>query len=198
MANARPSGALRPSPMPSSYRNGMTCRDSEPCICPSSQRDESECVPLNEGVRRPLGFNRRHMAGHTLVSGAVGFVMCVLLDCGGAFGNERLLTFTYNQNFDCVDQPLMDLDFNKIAAQSDPNEMQTPICQVVTEPTADPTGGDIKHTAHLYVLVAMFSVDNDKNPNDAMPCPNGGRPGELCGPQLGATLIQLFGFLPEA
>src|SRR3989442_6326420 len=67
------------------------------------------------------------------------------------FGNDRLVTFTYNQNFDCVDQPTMDLDFNKIQAQSDPNEMQKPICQAVTEPTADPTGGDIKHTAHLYV-----------------------------------------------
>jgi hypothetical protein len=44
----------------------------------------------------------------------------------------------------------------------------------------------------------MFSVNNDQNPNDAMPCPNGGRPGELCGPQLGAKLIQLFGFVPEA
>lgn len=114
------------------------------------------------------------------------------------FGNGRLVTFTYQQNFDCVDQPTMDLDFNRKKAQSDPNEMQTPICQVVTEPTADPTGGDIKHTAHLYVLVPMFSVDHDKNPNDAMPCPSGGRPGELCGPALGSALISLFGFVPEA
>jgi hypothetical protein len=114
------------------------------------------------------------------------------------FGNGRLITFTYLQNFDCVDQPLLDLDFNGIPAQSDPNEMQTPICQVVTEPTADPTGGDLKHTAHLYVLVPMFSVDNDTNPNDAMACPNGGRPGELCGPALGRALISLFGFVPEA
>jgi hypothetical protein len=114
------------------------------------------------------------------------------------FGNNRLVTFTYLQNFDCVDQPLLDLDFNGIKAQSDPNEMQTPICQPVTEPTQDPTGGSIKHTAHLYVFVPMFSVDNDQNPNDAMPCPNGGRPGELCGAQLGAALIKLFGFVPEA
>jgi hypothetical protein len=73
-----------------------------------------------------------------------------------------------------------------------------PICQAVTEPTADPTGGDIKHTAHLYVLIPMFSVDNDQNPADAMACPNGARPGELCGPALGAVLIKLFGFVPEA
>lgn len=114
------------------------------------------------------------------------------------FGNNRLVTFTYLQNFDCVDQPTLDLDFNGIKAQSDPSEMQTPICQAVTEPTEDPTGGDLKHTAHLYVLIPMFSVDNDQNPNDAMPCPNGGRPTELCGPALGAKLIALFGALPEA
>ncbi len=114
------------------------------------------------------------------------------------FGNNRLVTFTYLQNFDCVDQPTMDLDFNHILAQSDPNEMQTPICQAVTEPTQDPTGGNIKHTAHLYVFIPMFSVDNDQNPNDAMPCPNGGRSGELCGTALGNALISLFGFVPEA
>jgi hypothetical protein len=55
------------------------------------------------------------------------------------FSNGELVTFTYPQNFDCVDQPTMDLDFNGIMAQSDPNEMQTPICQAVTEPTQDPT-----------------------------------------------------------
>src|SRR5947209_11395170 len=114
------------------------------------------------------------------------------------FGNNRVVTFTYLQNFDCVDQPTMNLDFNGKPAQSDPNEMQTPICQAVTEPTEDPTGGSIKHTAHLYVFIPMFSVDNDQNPADAMPCPNGGRPGELCGPALGNALISLFGFIPEA
>ena len=92
----------------------------------------------------------------------------------------------------------MDLDFNGKLAQSDPNEMQTPICQPVTEPTQDPTGGRIQNTAHLYVLVPMFSVDNDQNPNDAMACPHGGRPTELCGPALGAALIKLFGLVPEA
>src|SRR5215469_16291656 len=114
------------------------------------------------------------------------------------FGNNRLVTFTYLQNFDCVDQPTLDLDFNHTLAQSDPNEMQIPICQPITEPTQDPTGGDIKHTAHLYVLVPMFSVDSDQNPNDAMPCPNGGRANELCGPALGMALIKFFGFVPEA
>lgn len=114
------------------------------------------------------------------------------------FGHGKVVTFTYQQNFDCVDEPTMDLDFNGIKAQSDPNEMQTPICQAITEPTADPTGGRIQHTVHLYVLVPMFSVDNDQNPAHAMACPNGGRPGELCGSALGAELIELFGAVPEA
>src|SRR5437660_12627608 len=68
----------------------------------------------------------------------------------------------------------------------------------VTEPTQDPTGGSIEKTAHLYVLVPMFSVNNDQNPDDAMPCPNGGRKGELCGRRLGEQLIKLFGAIPEA
>jgi hypothetical protein len=114
------------------------------------------------------------------------------------FGNERLLTLTYLQSFDCVDEPNLDLDFSGKPAQSDPNEMQVPICQAVTEPQHDPTGGNLKHTAPLYVLVPMFSVNNDTNPDDAMPCPNGGRPGELCGRALGQTLIALFGAVPEA
>jgi hypothetical protein len=114
------------------------------------------------------------------------------------FGNGNLITFTYLQNFDCVDQPNLDLDFNGALAQSDPNEMQTPICQPITEPTQDPAGGDIKHTAALYVLIPMFSVDNDQNPNDAMACPSGGRPTELCGAALGKALISMFGFVPEA
>jgi hypothetical protein len=114
------------------------------------------------------------------------------------FGNNRLVTFTYLQNFDCVDQPNLDLDFNGALAQSDPNEMQTPICQPITEPTQDPAGGDIKHTAALYVLIPMFSVDNDQNPDDAMACPSGGRPTELCGAALGKALISMFGFVPEA
>lgn len=113
------------------------------------------------------------------------------------FGNKRLVTFTYLQNFDCVDQPLLDLDFNGSKAQSDPNEMQIPICQAATEPSQDPSGADIKHTAHLYVFLPMFSVNNDQNPDDAMPCPFV-RTNELCGHDLGVALIKAFGFVPEA
>ena len=77
-----------------------------------------------------------------LLRPAIDICVCVLLAVSSAnaqlapnqthgFGNNRVVTFTYNQSFDCVDQPTMDLDFNKIPAQSDPNEMQTPICQSI-------------------------------------------------------------------
>ena len=147
---------------------------------------------------RARGRLKAAVAGCAWLALAAGASAQLAPNQTNGFGNDRLVTFTYLQNFDCVDQPTMDLDFNGVLAQSDPGEMQTPICQAVTEPTEDPAGGDLKHTAHLYVLIPMFSVDHDTNPNDAMPCPDGGRPGELCGPELGNALISLFGFVPEA
>jgi len=90
-------------------------------------------------------------ARRSALGSALATCVCLMVATGNAsaqlapnqthgFGHDRLVTFTYLQNFDCVDQPTMDLDFNGKPAQSDPNEMQTPICQVVTEPTEDPTG----------------------------------------------------------
>jgi hypothetical protein len=116
------------------------------------------------------------------------------------YGYFQLLTLTYTQNFDCVDQPNSDLNFNGIIAAKDPGEMQIPICQIGTYPTINPpgqVGGPGVTTEPLYVLVPMFSTDNDQNPNDAISCTNV-VPGTTCGPTLGSTLISLFGALPEA
>jgi hypothetical protein len=116
------------------------------------------------------------------------------------YGDGELLRFIYTQNFDCVDQPKDDMNFNGIPAASDPGEMQIPICQVGTQPSINPPGkaGDPKFTTEpIYVLVPMFSTDNDQNPNDAISCDNV-VPGTTCGPALGQTLISLFGALPEA
>jgi hypothetical protein len=151
-------------------------------------------ISLKSLIRQPLHTLRTRVFWALVAFAGIIFATAnaaaqLAKDQTNGFGNNRLVTFTYLQNFDCVDQPTLDLDFN---------EMQVPICQPVTEPTQDPTGGNIKHTAHLYVFVPMFSVDNDQNASDAMACPSGGRPGELCGAALGATLIQLFGFVPEA
>jgi hypothetical protein len=159
-------------------------------------RKRSSIVP-HPPRRHRLVWRLALVALGCLALGASAFAQLAPNQTNG-FGNDRLVTFTYLQNFDCVAQPTMDLDFNGVPAQSDPAEMQLPICQAVTEPTQDPAGGDLKHTAHLYVLIPMFSVDNDTNPNDAMACPAGGRPTELCGPALGQALISLFGFVPEA
>ena len=116
------------------------------------------------------------------------------------FGAQQVLRFTYTQNFDCVDQPQTDMNFNGTPAALDPGEMQIPICQVGTQPTINPPGqkGNPKFTTEpIYVLVPMFSADNDQNPADAIGC-NNVVPGTLCGSTLGSTLISLFGALPEA
>jgi hypothetical protein len=116
------------------------------------------------------------------------------------FGDNKQLVFTYTQNFDCIDQPNDDLNFNGIIAANDPAEMQTPICQAGTNPSINPpgqVGNPYETTEPLFVLVPLFSVDNDQNPNDAISCNNVVQ-GTLCGPALGAELISLFGAVPEA
>lgn len=116
------------------------------------------------------------------------------------YGADKLLTFTYTQNFDCVDQPKDDLNHNGKPAQSNPGELQIPICVAGLNPTINPpgqTGNAEVTTEPLYVLVPMFSSDNDQNPNDAISCTNVVTQ-TLCGPALGKTLIALFGAIPEA
>lgn len=116
------------------------------------------------------------------------------------FGDSQLLRFTYTQNFDCIDQPFDDLNFNGIIAAKDPTEMQTPICQVGTNPSINPPGqigNPYNTTEPLYVLIPLFSVNNDQNPNDAISCDNVVT-GTLCGSALGSELISLFGAVPEA
>ncbi len=116
------------------------------------------------------------------------------------FGANQLLTFTYTQNFDCIDQPKNDLDYNGIKSASDPNELQTPICVAGINPNINPPGqlgNPIITTEPLFVLVPMFSVDNDQNPNDAIACSSTIVTGTACGSALGNTLLSLFGFIPE-
>lgn len=114
------------------------------------------------------------------------------------FGAGQGLIFTYTQNYDCIHEPKSDLNYNGTPAQSDSSEFQRPICQAATEPSIDPTGKPIGKSEPLYVLVPMFSLNNDQNPNDAIPCPAGVPSTTLCGPALGKTLISLFGAIPEA
>lgn len=112
------------------------------------------------------------------------------------YGNGQVLKFTYAQSFVCVDQPGFDLNFNGVKAESDPMEFQIPICQVGVQPNIGPPAMN-KASEPIYILVPMFSLDNDQNPNDAISC-TGVVAGTNCGPALGSTLISLFGALPEA
>lgn len=146
---------------------------------------------------------------HRLLRGAVAAL--ALLSAGGiahaqlapnetaGFGARKLLTFNYTQNFVCVEQPNDDLNFNKKPVESDPSETKVPICQANFNPTINPPGdiGNPRSTTDpLYVLVPMFSADNDQNANDAIGCAHV-TAGALCGPALGTELIKLFGAVPE-
>ncbi len=116
------------------------------------------------------------------------------------FAEGKVLRFTYTQNFACVEQPRDDLNFNGIPASKDPSETQSPICQAGAKPSINPPGMmgyGMKTTDPIYVLVPMFSVNNDQNPADAISC-SGVVPGTLCGSALGGELIKLFGAVPEA
>jgi hypothetical protein len=114
------------------------------------------------------------------------------------FGNGKIVEFTYAENFDCVDEPTEDLNFNSILAATDPSELQIPICQPANAPAFDPTGAKVATTDKLYVLIPFFSVSNDTTPGDAIPCPATPIPGEVCGPALGSFLVDAFGSIPEA
>jgi hypothetical protein len=100
------------------------------------------------------------------------------------FGEGQELVFTYLQNFFCTHEPFQDLNHNGKVAAIDPQEFQRPICAVGTQPTIDPTGAAINGVEKLWVITPFFG--NDKNPADAF------------NSKLGAVLLKLFGFIPEA
>jgi hypothetical protein len=77
------------------------------------------------------------------------------------FGQNYLLRFTYGQSFACVDEPADDRNYNGVLAKSDPAEYQTPICQIGAPSILAPPGGLRKDVAPLWVLVPMFSLNND-------------------------------------
>lgn len=67
-----------------------------------------------------------------------------------------------------------------------PGEGNAPICRIGDESTEDSAGVRVQRSEPLYMLVPMFALDEDTNPSDAFT------------PALGATLIKLFGAVPEA
>lgn len=132
-----------------------------------------------------------------IASGGGAWAQSLAPNQTAAFAFGKHFIFTYTENYDCVEAPTDDLNFNGILAQSDPVELQIPICQETQEPKQDPTGARIETTDKLYVIVPMFGTDT--NPDDAISCSNyTNLPNTLCGTALGQTLIQLFGVVPEA
>src|SRR5712691_691164 len=99
------------------------------------------------------------------------------------FGADRLLAFTYFQNFHCTHEPFDDLDLNGHVAAVDPGEFQTPRCVVGRKPTIDPARKPITGTEPLFVIVPFFDADHD---------------GQAATPALAAALRSLFGFVPDA
>ena len=65
-----------------------------------------------------------------------------------AYGDERLLAFTYFMNFQCVHQPFDDLDNNGRAAAMDSNEFQSPRCVVGRSPRIDRPGSQSRTPSH--------------------------------------------------
>ena len=84
------------------------------------------------------------------------------------YGNDRLLGFTYGQNFSCIHRPGDDLDHNGVPADLDPAEFQAPHCTAGIQPPIDPTGDPIGETEPLYVIVPFFDGDNDGEAADGL------------------------------
>ena len=100
------------------------------------------------------------------------------------YGDGKLVTFTYGQQYQCVHEPGDDRNGNGIPADRDPAEFQTPICEVGfgTKIGLDPAGAPTTETEPLYVIVPFFDADHD---------------GEAAG-GLASTLKSIFGFVPDA
>ncbi len=99
------------------------------------------------------------------------------------FGSGRLLTFTYQQQFDCVVQPGDDRNYSGKPADIDASQFAMPECQVGYPSTIDPTGHSVGKTDPLYVLLPFFET-NPKTPAFSK--------------ALGVALKKLFGFVPDA
>jgi hypothetical protein len=152
---------------------------------------------------KPTGQNRRRRS--ILVTGGValaGLAATVVLygatsastsatadpsrpiraDQTDGYGDGKLLTFTYGEQYQCVHEPNDDRNFNGVPADRDPGEFQKPICQVNAGVGIDPAGQPTSKTEPLYVIVPFFDADND---------------GEAAG-GLAPTLQTVFGFVPDA
>ena len=112
------------------------------------------------------------------------------------FGNNRLATFTYcriliawiSRQWTWISMAYwpspIPMRCRRPFASRPPSPPRTRLAEALNTPRI------------FYVFIPMFSVDNDQNPNDAMPCPNGGRPGELCGRTLPEIVMSASEIVP--
>ncbi|HLW86550.1 MAG TPA: hypothetical protein VKR60_15140 [Candidatus Sulfotelmatobacter sp.] len=98
------------------------------------------------------------------------------------FAGGKELVFTYTQQYYCTDEPFDDLNHNGKVAAVDANEFQRPICTIGAQPKIDPTGQPVAKTDKLWVIVPFFETDPSQ---------------PAFTPELGATLKQLVGFVPD-
>jgi hypothetical protein len=99
------------------------------------------------------------------------------------FGDDHILNFTYQQQFDCLVQPGDDRNYSGTIAALSPAQFNFPQCQVGLPSTIDPTGGPVARTPKIWVLVPFFETDPKQPAFSAA---------------LGKTLKKLFGIVPDA
>ncbi len=99
------------------------------------------------------------------------------------FGANRILRFTYQEQFDCVVQPNDDRNYSGVIAAKSAEQFNSPECQIGAPSTIDPTGAPASRTDVLYVLVPFFET-NPRTPAFT--------------PALGKALKKLFGMVPDA
>lgn len=122
------------------------------------------------------------LAGAAVLGGGSEPTRPIAVNQTDGLGNDRLVAFTYFQNFACIHEPFDDLDLDGKVAAVDPDEIQGPDCVAGIRPTIDPTGDPIAGTEPLFVIVPFFDADGD---------------GEAAG-GLAPTLQALFGIVPDA
>ncbi len=92
------------------------------------------------------------------VTGALGGgsdpVRPIAVNQTDGFGNDRLLAFTYDMNYQCVHGPFDDLDNDGAVAAEDPTEF--PRCIVGGQSAIDPAGDPVRSTEPLFVIVPLF------------------------------------------
>jgi hypothetical protein len=99
------------------------------------------------------------------------------------YGDGKVVAFSYGQAYECVSTPFEDRDYDGKVMAEDPDEFQTPRCQIGAPTGLDPTGDAAKDAEPLYVIVPFFDADGDE---------------EAFTPAAAATLKGAFGIVPDA